>query len=139
MLVVVLLACMKAAEVLAAEAPVPIVIRDVSLFDSVAGVMLPHRTVVISGETITGIGTPDKAVNIPAGAQTIDGSGKFVIPGLIDAHVHLVHLADRTHVTGDQFLPLFLGAGVTSVRSAGDAIVAEAGVAHFANTHPERS
>ncbi len=52
--------------------------------------------------------------------------------------MHLVHLADRTHVTGDEFLPLCLAAGVTSVRSAGDAIVAEAGVAHFAEAHPHR-
>jgi len=100
--------------------------------------MLPHRTLVLAGERIQGIGTPDKPVEIPAGARTIEGAGKFVIPGLIDAHVHLVHLADRTHVTGDEFLPLFLAAGVTSVRSAGDAIVAETGVQHFAEAHPER-
>lgn len=121
----------------AAEGP-PIVIRDVSVFDSVAGSMLPHRTVVLAGEVIQSIGTPEKPVAAPDAAQVINGSGKFVIPGLIDAHVHLVHLADRTHVTGDEFLPLFLAAGVTSVRSAGDAIVAEAGVAHFANAHPDQ-
>ena len=38
-----------------------------------------------------------------------------MIPGLIDAHVHLVHLADLSHVAGDQYLPMFLAHGVTSV------------------------
>jgi len=65
--------------------------------------MLPHRTLVLAGERIQGIGTPDKPVEIPAGARTIEGAGKFGDPGLIDAHVHLVHLADRTHVTGTSF------------------------------------
>lgn len=117
--------------------PPAVVIRDVSVFDSQAGVMLPHRTLLLAGEHIQEIGTPEVPIQAPARARTIDGAGKFVIPGLIDAHVHLVHLADRTHVTGDEFLPLFIAAGVTSVRSAGDAIVAEAGVRHFADAHPE--
>ena len=50
--------------------------------------------------------------------------GKYALPGLIDAHVHLVHVSDFARVTGDELLPLFLAAGVTSVRSTGDEIVA---------------
>ena len=46
------------------------------------------------------------------------------MPGLIDAHVHLVHVSDFARVTGDELLPLFLAAGVTAVRSTGDEIVA---------------
>jgi len=115
------------------------VIEHASVFDAEPGVMRADRTVVIDGERIKEIGTAERRATIPAGARVIDGKGRFVIPGLIDAHVHLVHLADRTHVTGDEFLPLFLAAGVTSVRSAGDAIVAETGVAHFAASHPDRS
>src|SRR5262245_25046120 len=103
--------------------PAALVLKDATIFDSVAGKLLPRRMVVIAGETIESIGTPEQPAKIPPGARTIDCSGKYVIPGLIDAHVHLVHLADRTHVTGDEFLPLFLAAGVTSVRSTGDAIV----------------
>lgn len=116
-----------------------VVLRDAAVFDSAAGQMLPHRTIVVVGEKIDSVGTQDKPVAIPKDARVIDCAGKYVIPGLIDAHVHLVHLVDRTRVTGDEYLPLFLAAGVTSVRSTGDAIVAEAGVAHFANRHPESS
>lgn len=114
-----------------------LVIKDTAIFDSTAGKMLPHRTILIEGSRIVAVGAPEQPVSIPDNAQVIDGAGKYVIPGFIDAHVHLVHLADRTHVTGDQFLPLFLAAGVTSVRSAGDAIVAETSVANFAKSHPE--
>jgi adenine deaminase len=114
-----------------------LVIRNVSVFDSATATMRRGCTIVVAGETIAAIGTEDHPVAIPTGARVIEGNGRYVIPGLIDAHVHLVHLADRTRVTGDEYLPLFLAAGVTSVRSAGDAIVALAGVAHFSEAHPE--
>lgn len=114
-----------------------VVIRDVSVLDTASGKMLPERTIVVRGDRIDAIGTPDKPISVSDSSMLIEGRGRFVIPGLIDAHVHLVHLADRNHVTGDEFLPLFLAAGVTSVRSAGDAIVAEAGVAHYAASHPQ--
>lgn len=113
-----------------------LVIQNVSCFDADSGKMLPQRTIHIRGGRIQAVGDSSKPVEIPPDAEVLDGSGKYVIPGLIDAHVHLVHLADRTHVTGDEFLPLFLAAGVTSVRSTGDAIVAEAGVANYAKSHP---
>jgi len=120
-------------------APHVLLIRNASLFDTAAKKNVPQRDILIRGERIEAIGTPDRPLTVVEGAEVIDASGKYVIPGLIDAHVHLVHLADRTHVTGDEFLPLFLAAGVTSVRSTGDAIVAEAGVAHFSASHPQLS
>ena len=115
-----------------------IVVRNASIFDVGTGKMVPAQTVLVRGERIEAVAPADNPPAIPDGAKIVEASGRFVIPGLIDAHVHLVHLADRTHVTGDEFLPLFLAAGVTSVRSAGDAIVAESGVAHFAESHAER-
>jgi len=47
-----------------------------------------------------------------------------------------VHLADRSHVTGDQFLPMFLANGVTAVRDAGDEIVAQSVIARSAELRP---
>ena len=76
---------------------------------------------------------------MPPDATRIDGRGKFALPGLIDAHVHLVHVLDFAHVTGDEVLPLYLAAGVTSIRSTGDEIVAATLVARFAAAHPESS
>lgn len=115
-----------------------LVIRGGSLFDPVAGVMAPVQAVVIDGDTVVAVGTPQKPVAIPKGAREIDATGKFVLPGLIDAHVHLVHRLNFARVTGDEVLPLFLSAGVTTVRDTGDEVVAQTLVAHFAAAHPDR-
>lgn len=113
-----------------------LVIKDVSVFDSVAGKMLPNRTIVISGQKIEAIGTPEAPVDVPKGALILDGQGKYAIPGLIDAHVHLVHRLNYAHMTGDEVLPLFLANGVTSVRDTGDEISAQTLVARHADAHP---
>jgi imidazolonepropionase-like amidohydrolase len=47
----------------------------------------PDQTVVMRGDRIDKLG-PAASTPVPAGAQVIDGSGKWLIPGLIDAHVH---------------------------------------------------
>ena len=60
-------------------------------FDPVAGKMAPVQAVVIDGDKVVAVGTPGKPVEIPKGARVIDATGKFILPGLIDAHVHLVH------------------------------------------------
>lgn len=109
-------------------------ITNVALFDSGKEQMMPPQTVVLVGDRIDAVGP---AITIPSGAQVINGEGQFLIPGLIDAHVHLVHLSDRTHVTGEEFLPLFLAAGVTSVRSTGDAVAGEQRISSFAEQHRE--
>jgi imidazolonepropionase-like amidohydrolase len=111
-----------------------VAITNVSVFDSVNEQMLPPQSVVIQGDRIQGVGS---SLPIPQDALVIDGQGQFLIPGLIDAHVHIVHLTDRTHVAGEEFLPMFLGAGVTSVRSTGDAVEAEKRISRHADQHPE--
>ena len=68
--------------------------------------------VVIGGGRITHVG-PLASVEIPADARVIDASGKFVIPGLWDMHVH-------TAVPGGEpLLGLYLANGVTGVRDMG--------------------
>ena len=116
-----------------------VVIQACSLFDPHRGEMLPQRTIVIRGEQIAAVAGPDEKTDAPAGATVIDGRDKFVLPGLIDAHVHLVHVLDYAHVTGDEVLPLYLAAGVTSVRSTGEELVAATLVARWAQAHPESS
>src|SRR3979490_1535603 len=46
-----------------------------------------NSTVIISGSRIEAIG-PASSTPVPAGATRIDGKGKWVVPGLIDSHVH---------------------------------------------------
>ncbi len=116
-----------------------LVIERCTVFDSVSGQMLPDRTVVVIGERIETVAEPGKSVEIPSDVVRIDGRGKYLLPGLIDAHVHVVHVLDFAHVTGDEVLPLYLAAGVTAIRSTGDEIVAATLVARFAEAHAESS
>src|SRR5256884_9498193 len=46
-----------------------------------------HSTVIIAGKRINAVG-PATTTKMPRGARVIDGHGKWVIPGLIDSHVH---------------------------------------------------
>src|SRR6185437_1747692 len=119
--------------------PSPVVIRGCSVLDVAGGRMIAGRTVVLDGGKIQAVAAPGDPVETPAGATTIAAEGKFLIPGLIDAHVHLVHVLDSCKVTGDEILPLFLAAGVTSVRDIGDEIVAETLVSRFAEAFPEKA
>lgn len=62
-------------------------ITNVNLVDVDKLKVVPGQTIVISGDRITNIG-PAKKLSAPAGAQVIDGTGKYLAPGLVDAHVH---------------------------------------------------
>ncbi len=53
---------------------------------TMTGATLEPGTVLIEGSKITAVGTD---VEVPAGADIIDASGKWVTPGLIDAHSHI--------------------------------------------------
>lgn len=66
------------------------------------------QTVLIRNGRITAIG-PN--VQVPAGATRIDGRGKFLLPGLVDAHVHLF---DESSIPD---FALYLANGVTTVRN----------------------
>ena len=50
--------------------------------------VLERGTLVVTGSRIAAVG-PSGSVNVPAGATTVDLSGKTVIPGLFDEHAHL--------------------------------------------------
>lgn len=47
----------------------------------------PGMTVIVSNQRIKDLG-PSKSVRIPKGAQVINAEGKWILPGLIDSHVH---------------------------------------------------
>jgi imidazolonepropionase-like amidohydrolase len=67
-------------------APPPVtVVRAGRLFDPRTGTLLTNQTIVIRGDRIVDVGASPQ---IPAGARTIDLSGKTVLPGLIDSHLH---------------------------------------------------
>ena len=63
-------------------------------------------TVAITGNRIVEIKKIDK-VRPPKGAQLVDATGNFLIPGVWDMHVHWFYA---------RYLPLFIANGVTGVR-----------------------
>ncbi|HEX2101591.1 MAG TPA: amidohydrolase family protein [Candidatus Synoicihabitans sp.] len=108
-------------------------IRDVTIIPADNDDVLPHRTVIVENGRIARI-EPYDAAAATAGAEVIDGSGKFLIPGLVDAHVHIAtecsirdspdpviaHLDLGTqHSYHRHVLMTFLKAGVTSVANLG--------------------
>ncbi len=71
---------------LAAQAPRPIVLHAARLIDVETGRVIAPGEVLVRGERIAETGT---SVTHPAGAEIIDLGGRTLLPGLIDAHVHL--------------------------------------------------
>jgi len=65
----------------------PIIIKNVTLIDVKTGKAIPAQSIVIKGERIETIAAAKK-IKEPTGAVIIDGTGKFLMPGMIDAHIH---------------------------------------------------
>jgi len=73
--------------------------------------VLKEQTVIVRGEKIVQIG-PSQKTKIPPNTIRIDGSGKYLMPGLVDMHVHL-----RDYIPKDMgtLLQLYVANGVTTV------------------------
>jgi imidazolonepropionase-like amidohydrolase len=78
--------CVALLAVTAALAQKPVVIRAARLLNVESGQMLTPGEVLVKGERIAEVGT---AVTHPADAEIIDLGDRTLLPGLIDAHVHL--------------------------------------------------
>ncbi|GAA4447003.1 amidohydrolase family protein [Nibrella saemangeumensis] len=64
----------------------PVVIVGGNLIDVETGKVRENMTLLVEGETIRKIG---KNLRVPEGATVIDAKGKWLLPGLIDSHIHL--------------------------------------------------
>ena len=90
---VILLALLLTIPLLAAQSSTVLVILGPTLIDGTGGPTIPNAAIVIENGKIRDIG-PRGKVRIPSNVRTIDAKNKWVIPGLIDAHVHFVQSAD---------------------------------------------
>jgi imidazolonepropionase-like amidohydrolase len=114
------------------QAPQPIVLKAAHLFDSVSGRLVDHGVIVIAGQKIQAVGVD---ATIPVGARVIDLGEATLMPGFIDAHVHLSNQSStdwygdwyeavmrfpaEQALYGAHYAKATLEAGVTTVRDLG--------------------
>ncbi len=111
------------------------VISNVAVFDARTRQHRRGQSVLVRGDRILAVG-PAAGFAVPDGARVLDGTGKYLIPGLIDAHVHTTHVLHAAGMTGDAVLPLYLQYGVTSVRSTGDQLPAQRLLQRMSDAEP---
>lgn len=88
--------------------PTALAITNVTIIDATGSPAQSDMTLLIEGQRIAGIGRTSE-LPVPEGEQVVDARGKFLIPGLVDMHVHTTWDPDFVE-------PLLLANGVTSVR-----------------------
>lgn len=109
-----------------------IVLKGGRLIDGLGGPPLDNAAVIILGNHITAVG-PSESVIIPDEAEVIDTTGSTIMPGLIDAHIHLLgirsmnpflFLGEPTQLRGMRMVMdawKLLDRGFTTVRDCGNA------------------
>jgi imidazolonepropionase-like amidohydrolase len=97
--------------------PRAVAIINVTVIDVTGGALEPHRTVVVRNGRIEAVRDSDAAKDKDSGTQ-VNGTGKYLIPGLWDMHVHLV-FGDWFPQANEISLPLFVANGITGVRDMG--------------------
>ena len=93
---------------------------NVSLIDGTGAALQKGMGVLIQEGRIKTIAlSDDLKANLPQGIKTIDGSGQYLLPGLIDSHVHMATVPNAKQAKA--YLRRYLYSGITSVRDmAGD-------------------
>jgi len=88
-----------------------VAIEHVRLFDSEQAAIREDQTVVVTGNRFEAVG-PASSVKVPTNAEQIDGTGKTILPGLFDMHVHAQAIDGILNIAS----------GVTTVRDMGNDI-----------------
>ncbi|WP_420139844.1 amidohydrolase family protein [Sphingomonas sp.] len=102
-----------------------VVLRNFTLIDGTGKAPIANQALIITDGKVSWVG-PSARLKAPASATTEDLSGKYLMPGLIDSHVHLglvngiaQDLKYQTPENIDGQLHLYAAYGVTSVQTLG--------------------
>lgn len=119
------------------SASAQLLIRNTTVVDVENKKLIPVQDVLVEGGMITAVG---KKLTAPANTEIIDGSGKWLMPGLVDAHVHFFQSGglytrpdaidlrkfhpytkeiEWTHRNMEGFLRRYTRAGITTVIDVG--------------------
>lgn len=102
-----------------------IVYRNAALIDGTGGPLRRGMAIVIDGDRIVDVtGDRDLSAGALEGATVVDLKGQYVLPGLIDSHVHVATPPDRRRA--EAILRRDLYGGVTAVRDMADDVRAVA-------------
>ncbi len=91
----------------------PTAFVDVNVVSMASERILPRQTVVVRSGVIAELG-PASRIRIPAGATVVPGAGKYLMPGLMDLHVHMAGPNEIQHA----LLKLYVANGVTTILNA---------------------
>lgn len=91
-------------------------IENISTIDAKSGLQNDMTVVILDNKIVKVTKTVD--LQLAAENKIVDGTGKYLIPGLWDAHVHFAFIEELAPAMFD----LFLGYGITSVRDTGGRI-----------------
>lgn len=94
-----------------------VIIRHVTMVDVEAAKTISGQAVVLKGDDIVAVGTDAAIVKDWRAGRTIEGKGRFLIPGLWDMHVHFGGGPDLIE-ENKALLPLYVANGVTTIRDA---------------------
>jgi len=110
-----------------------VAIRAGNLIDPATGTVAKNQIILVKDQKITDVGP---SVAIPAGAQVVDLSNEWVMPGVMDTHTHITFLEHNLHDTletnyliegkgmrvlyGLKTAQILVNAGITTVRDVGN-------------------
>jgi imidazolonepropionase-like amidohydrolase len=117
-LAILLGAALCCAQAIAAAAPNQLVLTHVTLIDATGRSPQTDQTVLIEKGRIVSI-VPAASAKLPKNARVVDATGKTLIPGLWDMHVHLAGVNADPSWSKQVLLPLLLANGIVGVRDMG--------------------
>ena len=112
-----------------------LVIKNGTLLDAIN----PDRramTIIVEGDRILSIESSAKSMQLLTDDVVIDAKGKFVTPGLWDAHVHMTFIPDLNYKS---FYDLFLKNGITSIIDTGGLITSMQPAINYAKQNPKKN
>ena len=91
-----------------------LIIKNINVVDVIEGKILPSQNVVIEGSKVSYVGR-SMPRRIPSNTKTIDGSRKYLSPGLWDMHFHLCWRDENDKL----LFPILLKNGISGIRDMG--------------------
>ncbi len=109
----------------AQQPPARVALVGATLIDGTGAAPVANAAILIEGSRITAVG-PRSAVTIPAGTTVIDLTGKYLLPGFVDLHMHLTYSDNYANfqlqtdaeatLRAFYYMEMFQRLGITSVR-----------------------